>query len=239
MIVRCESRHNNPRGERLKADEFRNIRKALHLRIGARVILKSNAIWNVNTVPLGLMNGARGVVVAILYADSNAQRVDGSEIAGTGHPSADGSNFPRGLGRCPLPDYIVVRFSGYQGLSLFANLPQTWVPVPCVEVRGQTRKNLRRCGLPLRLAWALTIHKSQGITSHDGAIISFEGSRMPRAVSKLGLAFVVWTRATMWSNVAFQSLPPLEEFLAVRLSREFQVREAFETKADDQNELFL
>ena len=136
-----------------KADEFKNVRKALHLRIGARVILISNAIWNVSTVPLGLMSGARGVVVASLYADSNAQRVDGSEIAGTSHPSTDGSNFPRGLGRCPLPDYIVVHFSEYKGPSLFANLPQTWVPVPCVEVRGQTRKNLCRCGLPLRLAW--------------------------------------------------------------------------------------
>jgi ERCC4-related helicase len=62
---------------------------------------------------------------------------------------------------------------------------------------------------------------------------------MPRAVSKLGLAFVAWTRATKWSKVAFQSIPPLEEFLAVRLSREFQLRETFETKADDLHQALL
>lgn len=239
VVVRCEARHNDPRGERPKADEFRNVRKAMHLRVGAKVILITNTIWDVNTVPLGLMNGARGVVVAILYGAPDDARIDGIEIGGTGHPYSDRGRFPRGLDRCPLPDYIVVHFPDYKGLPLFGNLPDTWVPVPCVEVRGQTRKNLCRCGLPLRLAWALTIHKSQGITAHEGTIISFQGSRMPRAVSKLGLAFVAWTRATKWSKVAFQSIPPLEEFLAVRLSREFQLRETFETKADDLHQALL
>ena len=102
VVVRCEARHNDPRGERPKADEFRNIRKALHLRIGARVILITNSIWDVNTVPLGLMNGARGVVVAILYAAANAERLDGCQLASTGYPSSDGGRFPRGLDRCPI-----------------------------------------------------------------------------------------------------------------------------------------
>jgi hypothetical protein len=239
IVVRCEARHNDPRGERPKADEFRNVRKAMHIRVGAKVILITNTIWNVNTVPLGLMNGARGVIVAILYSAPSAQRVDGIEMAGTGYPSSDKVLFPRGLHRCPLPEYVVVHFPDYNGLPLFRDLPRTWVPVPCVEMHGQTRKNLRRCGLPLRLAWALTIHKSQGITAHEGTIVSFQGSRMPRAVSKLGLAFVAWTRATTWKKVAFQSLPPLEEFVAVRLSREFQLRADFETKADDLHDAFL
>ena len=239
IVVRCEARHNDPRGERPKADEFRNVRKAMHIRVGAKVILITNTIWNVNTVPLGLMNGARGVIVAILYSAPNAERVDGMEMAGTGYPSSDRGVFPRGLHRCPLPEYVVVHFPDYKGPPLFRDLPSTWVPVPCVEVRGQTRKNLCRYGLPLRLAWALTIHKCQGITAHEGCIVSFQGSRMPRAVSKLGLAFVAWTRATQWSKVAFQSIPPLEEFVAVRLSREFQLREGFETKADELDDAFL
>ena len=62
---------------------------------------------------------------------------------------------------------------------------------------------------------------------------------MPRAVSKLGVAFVAWTRATTWSKVAFQSLPALEEFLAVRMSKEFQVRETFEMEADALHDAFL
>ena len=67
-VVRCEARHNNERGSTKKADAFRNVRKASHLCVGARVMLILNSIWGVSTVPLGLMNGARGVVVAILYA---------------------------------------------------------------------------------------------------------------------------------------------------------------------------
>ncbi len=62
---------------------------------------------------------------------------------------------------------------------------------------------------------------------------------MPRPVAKLGLAFVAWTRATKWSKVTFQSLPPLEEFLAVRLAREFILRKEFEARADTLHDVFF
>ena len=35
VVVRCEARHNNERGVNRKADAFRNMRKALHLCVGA------------------------------------------------------------------------------------------------------------------------------------------------------------------------------------------------------------
>ena len=51
-------------------------------------------------------------------------------------------------------------------------------------------------------------------------------------MSKLGLAFVAWTRTTSWDKMAFQKLPPMEEFMAARLTREFEARSNFEQKAD-------
>ncbi len=62
---------------------------------------------------------------------------------------------------------------------------------------------------------------------------SFDGARGSQTVSKLGLAFVAWTRATRWENMAFHKPPPLEEFVAARLTREFAARSDFESKADD------
>ena len=70
-------------------------------------------------------------------------------------------------------------------------------------------------------------------------MVSFEGAYGPAAVSKLGLAFVAWTRATRWEKMAFHKLPPLAEFVAARLTREFAARSAFESNADDLAVAFL
>ena len=113
-----------------------------------------------------------------------------------------------GEAACPVPDFVVVHFPEYKGPACFGNLPKTWVPIPCVEVRHRTLLSVSRASVPLRLAWALTIHKSQGITAHEGCIVSFDGCRGSASVGKLGLAFVAWTRATNWHLMAFHKLPP-------------------------------
>ena len=56
----------------------------MHLRVGARDILTLNAIFDEQTVPLGLMHGVRGVIVAIVYAviikDGVAGSPKGAEV---------------------------------------------------------------------------------------------------------------------------------------------------------------
>ena len=131
-------------------------------------MLTQNRIWDVPTVPLGLMNGARGVIVAILYAAPGAGRKGGSRLAGDGYPRSASGNLPRGLEACPLPEFVVVHFPSYAGSALWDGLPRTWVPVPCAEVQHKKSNRQMRAGIPLRLPWALTRHKSQGITAHEG-----------------------------------------------------------------------
>ena len=46
-----------------------------------------------------------------------------------------------------------------------------------------------------------------GIIAEEGCVVSFDGALSAIAVSKLGLAFVAWTRATRWEKMAFHKLP--------------------------------
>ena len=232
VVVKCNAVHNDPRGRRRPAEQYRQIRQATHLCVGAAVMLMVNRLWDQSTVPFGLMNGARGVVVAILYGNTNQARVDGLDLAGLGYPD--------GRRNCPLPQLVIVHFPDYTGPQLLHGLPVTWVPVPCVEVRNKQTKKYVRIGLPLRLAFALTIHKAQGLSLPEGAIVDLQTASPNRNVVAIqGLAFVAWTRVTTWAKMAFRSLPRFGDFLAMRQSKEFKQRAEFERWADKAHDEFM
>ena len=86
---------------------------------------------------------------------------------------------------------MVVHFPEYTGLSLLDGFPRTWVPVPCVEVQNKQTRRYIRVGLPLRLAYALTIHKAQGLSLLEGAVVDLQVSNPKRnPVAAMGLACV-------------------------------------------------
>ena len=122
---------------------------------------------------------------------------------------------------------------------MIPGLRTTWAPVPCIQQQDKKKKSFARFGVPLKLARALTIHKAQGITEPNGVVVSFDGSCIVFAVSRMGLAFVAWTRTSCWERMAFFALPPLEDFVALRFPKEFHARSRFEPWADEQHHAHL
>jgi hypothetical protein len=86
---------------------------------------------------VGLCNGAKGIIKHILYQAN--------------HKPPD------------LPIAVIVQFENYTGPS-FAGIANG-VPIPPITVSFDSGNCIyERQQLPLKLAWALTIHKSQGLT---------------------------------------------------------------------------
>jgi ATP-dependent exoDNAse (exonuclease V) alpha subunit len=85
---------------------------------------------------VGLCNGATGIVVDFIFKEN--------------HQPPD------------LPVAVMVEFENYKGPSFDESRPSC-VPICPVTVSSQSGMHERQ-QLPLRLAWALTIHKSQGLT---------------------------------------------------------------------------
>ena len=110
-------------------------------------------------VQAGLVNGAVGTVAAICYKSDQ-------------HPPC-------------LPVAVTVRFDSYAGPTL----PDGSVPItPLHRTWLSTDKQCSRLQLPLMLAWAVTIHKSQGMTL-DKVVIG-----VGKKEFSAGLTFVACSR---------------------------------------------
>ena len=85
----------------------------------------------------------------------------------------------------PGTDYPVVEFRNGHVVTM---QPDTW------ELRDGTRKRASISQLPLRLAWAITVHKSQGMTL-DSARIDLRKAFVP------GMGYVALSRVKSLDNI--------------------------------------
>ena len=144
-------------------------------------------------VDFGLVNGAMGTIEAICYQ--------------TGGPPS-------------LPTAVMVRFDKYNGPSL----PNGVVPITPIRRSWSTSgAQCSRLQLPLKLAWAVTIHKSQGLTLDKVVIDVGKKEFSP------GLTFVACSRVRQLEDLLFS--PP---FHYQRLSNLSKSRHLTSRKTEDQ-----
>ena len=115
--------------------------------------------WSCNRHHLqGLCNGSTGHVIDIIYKE--------------GHEPPY------------LPIAIIVKFDDYTGQS-FLNETSSYVPICSITATvANAGLSHERQQLPLKLCWAMTIHKSQGLTLEKVWI------QLGPSVSVLGIAYV-------------------------------------------------
>ena len=149
-------------------------------------------------VDVGLVNGAMGTIEAICY---------------------------RSGGPPDLPLAVMVKFDHYSGPTLHDNT----VPItPLRRTWSNSGVQCSRLQLPLKLAWAVTIHKSQGLTLNKVVV------DIGKKEFSCGLTFVACSRVRHITDLLFT--PP---FTFQRLSSLSNSQRLHERQLEDQRLLAL
>jgi ATP-dependent DNA helicase PIF1 len=98
-----------------------------------------------------------------------------------------------------LPACILVEFDEYDGPSAVTNSERPIVPIvpETAEFDEACGKSGNRSQFPLVLGWAMTIHKSQGLTL-DKVVLGIGSIEIA-----VGLTYVGCSRIRSWQNMAF------------------------------------
>ena len=153
------------------ADLDHRLEKTLVLKIGAKVVLLHN-----QNPAIGLVNGSQGEVVGFLDT-KNSRRV---EVKGTN------AEWRQEL----IDDYK--KTNSLEPVVLFQNGKRVAVPVIANDSLigpSYDRYLVCRTQIPLALGWALSIHKSQGMTLENVEVSSLD-------IFESGQLYVALSRAT-------------------------------------------
>lgn len=180
---------------KIHPDEFSGLEPLLYLSKHSRVMLTMN-IWT----EAGLCNGALGTLIDFVYAE------------GQQPPS--------------LPICVIVQFDEpYNAPSVSPDLPRCVPICPITQVSQSLGYNAERQQLPLRLAWAMTIHKCQGLTLEKAWI------DLGKSENVTGMTYVALSRVRNLSDLVLKPLT-FERLQAAKKSPNLQYRISEEHRLD-------
>ena len=146
---------------------------------------------------VGLCNAAAGIIVDFIYA-VNTQPPD-------------------------LPIAVILKFDDYAGPSLSNTLPGC-VPICPITITSDISEGVHeRQQLPVKLAYAITIHKSQGLTLSKAWIDIGKNERTP------GITYVAISRVRTLSSCIIQPMT-FERLTSLKRSAGIQFRIREETR---------
>ncbi|CAG8754421.1 15252_t:CDS:1, partial [Cetraspora pellucida] len=145
----------------------------------------------------GLVNGAIGIVQDILFEDQ-------------GPPS--------------LPVAVLISFEHYKGPTITASDGKKVVPIAPIQRTWEGKVGMcSRLQVPVCLAWAITVHKSQGLTLPQ-AIVDFGNKEFAA-----GLSFVAVSRVRALNDLIFKPFT-FERLQRIKNCRRIQERKAEEER---------
>ena len=170
------------------ADKAQGLSNVLYLSKGARIVLTNN-IW----AEAKLVNGSRGTVRYIIYEDGKLPPHD-------------------------QPAFIICHFPDYIGPSYLRTEDKLVPLVPMTRSWFKKNKQFSRIQYPIILGWAITIHKSQGMTLDE--IILDVGEKE----FATGLTYTGAKRTRNFGLLAFDPFPNYHRFAKIFLSKGFKSR---------------
>lgn len=182
------------------SDMAKGLEAQLLLARGARVMLTAN-LWTEG----GLVNGAMGTVKDILFEDN-------------GPPY--------------LPTAVFIEFENYKGPAITALDGTKVVPIVPIQRTWESKSGLScsRIQIPVCLAWAITVHKSQGLTLPKAKINL--GNREFAA----GLSFVAISRVRALEDLLFQPFS-FERLQRIKNCKRLQERKQEEKRLVSMSEI--